>query len=541
MRESVARRRPPRRQAKRSAARGAASTRRAKPWGGRFASPPTRWSRPTRPPSPSTRASSRTTSPPRSPTPACSAASASSRRRTPTPSSAASREILDEYARGDFVLRDDLEDVHMNVEARLAEKIGAGRRPPPHRALAQRPGRHRLPHVREDAACGRAIAALARARSRALLDLAEANKSVVMPGYTHLQRAQPVLLAHHLLAYVEMFDARRRALRLRASMMPTSCRSAAARSPACRTPSTARPSPSELGFSARHREQHRCRLRPRLRRRLTSAPPRSRWCTSRASPRSWCSGRARSSPSSACPTPSPPAPASCRRRRTPTSPSWRAAAPAASIGALVAHAHDAQGPAARLQPRPPGGQAARSSTPRTRCSRRSTCSPPCSRSIEVDAKRARKAAVANYSLATDLADYLVRKGLPFREAHEAVGKLVRYAEGKDVELRRALARRAAPLLAAVRRRRARASTSWRRCARATCPAAPRRARSPPRSARARKRVDAAAQPPTRRRREKKTTRGDQARAVDPHRRLRRASPSRSARPRRAAPTTSTST
>jgi argininosuccinate lyase len=54
--------------------------------------------------------------------------------------------------------------------------------------------------------------------------------------------------------------------------------------------------------------------------------------------------------------------------------------------------------------------------------------------IEVDAKRARKAAVANYSLATDLADYLVRKGLPFREAHEAVGKLVRYAEGKNVEL-----------------------------------------------------------------------------------------------------------
>ncbi|HEY8173776.1 MAG TPA: lyase family protein, partial [Dehalococcoidia bacterium] len=54
--------------------------------------------------------------------------------------------------------------------------------------------------------------------------------------------------------------------------------------------------------------------------------------------------------------------------------------------------------------------------------------------IEVDAKRARKAAVANYSLATDLADFLVRKGLPFREAHEAVGKLVRYAESKDIEL-----------------------------------------------------------------------------------------------------------
>jgi argininosuccinate lyase len=56
--------------------------------------------------------------------------------------------------------------------------------------------------------------------------------------------------------------------------------------------------------------------------------------------------------------------------------------------------------------------------------------------IEVDAKRGRQAAVANYSLATDLADYLVRKGLPFREAHTAVGKLVRYAEGKGRELNR---------------------------------------------------------------------------------------------------------
>jgi argininosuccinate lyase len=54
--------------------------------------------------------------------------------------------------------------------------------------------------------------------------------------------------------------------------------------------------------------------------------------------------------------------------------------------------------------------------------------------IEVDSRRARAAAVANYSLATDLADYLVRKGLPFREAHGAVGKLVRHAEQRGVDL-----------------------------------------------------------------------------------------------------------
>jgi argininosuccinate lyase len=54
--------------------------------------------------------------------------------------------------------------------------------------------------------------------------------------------------------------------------------------------------------------------------------------------------------------------------------------------------------------------------------------------ITIDAERGLGAAAANYALATDLADYLVRKGLPFREAHEAVGKLVRYAEERRAEL-----------------------------------------------------------------------------------------------------------
>ncbi len=111
--------------------------------------------------------------------------------------------ILEEYARGEFRLRPELEDVHMNVEARLAEKIGAA-------AGRLHTARSRNDQVATDVrmymkdACGRAAAALL-ALQAALLDLAEANKRVVMPGYTHLQRAQPVLFAHHLLAYVEMF------------------------------------------------------------------------------------------------------------------------------------------------------------------------------------------------------------------------------------------------------------------------------------------------------------------------------------------------
>jgi argininosuccinate lyase len=54
--------------------------------------------------------------------------------------------------------------------------------------------------------------------------------------------------------------------------------------------------------------------------------------------------------------------------------------------------------------------------------------------VRVDGAGAKEAAAANYALATDLADYLVRKGLPFREAHEVVGKLVRHAESKGAEL-----------------------------------------------------------------------------------------------------------
>ena len=71
-------------------------------------------------------------------------------------------------------------------------------------------------------ACDDAVAGIIGLQA-ALLDLAEANRDVVIPGYTHLQRAQPVLLAHHLLAYFEMLDRdaqRFRSARARADEMP---------------------------------------------------------------------------------------------------------------------------------------------------------------------------------------------------------------------------------------------------------------------------------------------------------------------------------
>ena len=113
-------------------------------------------------------------------------------------------EIRGEIERGDFPFRQELEDIHLNIEARLKEKIGeaAGRL---HTA------RSRNDQIATDMrlfvleACDAAATGL-RAVRASLLDLAEANRDVVMPGYTHLQRAQPLLFAHHLLAYFEMLS-----------------------------------------------------------------------------------------------------------------------------------------------------------------------------------------------------------------------------------------------------------------------------------------------------------------------------------------------
>ena len=110
--------------------------------------------------------------------------------------------IAAEIAAGKFVFKTAIEDIHMNVEARLAELIGkpAGRL---HTA------RSRNDQIATDialwlrAACAQADR-LIQALQRALIEQAERHAATVMPGYTHLQPAQPVTLGHHLLAYVEM-------------------------------------------------------------------------------------------------------------------------------------------------------------------------------------------------------------------------------------------------------------------------------------------------------------------------------------------------
>jgi len=111
-------------------------------------------------------------------------------------------QVQAEIERGDFEFKTELEDIHLNVEARLAERIGAA-------AGRLHTARSRNDQVATDFrlwvrdAMDRAEGLLTALQS-VLIDRAEEHAATVMPGFTHLQTAQPVTLGHHMLAYVEM-------------------------------------------------------------------------------------------------------------------------------------------------------------------------------------------------------------------------------------------------------------------------------------------------------------------------------------------------
>ena len=102
--------------------------------------------------------------------------------------------------RGTLVFQPGDEDVHTAVERRVTEIAGDVGRPPPHRPQPQRPGRHRPAPVHQAGAARRRPAG-SRISSRSSSSRAQEAEDAYLPGYTHLQRAQPVLLAHHLLAH----------------------------------------------------------------------------------------------------------------------------------------------------------------------------------------------------------------------------------------------------------------------------------------------------------------------------------------------------
>ena len=130
-------------------------------------------------------------------------------------------QITEEIAKGQFEWKLDLEDVHLNIEARLTQIVGdAGKR--------LHTGRSRNDQVATDVRLWLVseidlIAGLLNDLQKSLIEVAERNVEVILPGFTHLQVAQPVSFAHHLLAYVEMFarDAERMAdVRRRTNRLP---------------------------------------------------------------------------------------------------------------------------------------------------------------------------------------------------------------------------------------------------------------------------------------------------------------------------------
>ena len=211
--------------------------------------------------------------------------------------------LAEDVAAGRLDWDGSLEDVHMNIEAALGEKVGplAGR---------LHTGRSRNDQVATDLRLWtrRAIDGLDAALldfERALVGLAESEGTAVLPGSTHIQPAQPVLLAHHLLAYVEMAERDRGRLadaRGRLNVSPLG----SGRSRARATRSTARRRrPSSTSMASPRTRSTRSRTAISWSRR--SRRSRSGWSTSAGSRRRSRGGRTRGSGSCGPPMRSRPA------------------------------------------------------------------------------------------------------------------------------------------------------------------------------------------------------------------------------------------
>ncbi len=112
-------------------------------------------------------------------------------------------EIEQEITEGKFTFQAELEDIHMNIEKALTDKIGAaGEKLHTARSRNDQVALDIRLYLRDE---GEVLNHLLTEVQKGFTRLARTNLGAIMPGYTHLQRAQPVLLSHHLLAYMEMF------------------------------------------------------------------------------------------------------------------------------------------------------------------------------------------------------------------------------------------------------------------------------------------------------------------------------------------------
>lgn len=114
------------------------------------------------------------------------------------------KEIYKEIEEGKFEFKEELEDIHMNIEAALIKKIGdIGGKLHTARSRNDQVALDIRLYLRDEI---KEIISSLKNLETSLVEIAEKNLYIIMPGYTHMQRAQPVLLSHHLMAYAHMFD-----------------------------------------------------------------------------------------------------------------------------------------------------------------------------------------------------------------------------------------------------------------------------------------------------------------------------------------------
>jgi argininosuccinate lyase len=327
-----------------------------------------------------------------------------------------------ELEQGTFPFRPELEDIHMNVERRLLELVGAvggklhtGRSRNDQIALDERL------YVKE--AVDRVGDALRRTQ-QTLVDRAEGAVDIPMPGYTHLQRAQPVLLAHHLLAYVFMLQRDRdrfAGCRERADVLPLGSGALAGTGFPVDREALAR----DLGFAAVSANSldavsdrdyiveflaasaitgmHLSRLAADL----------TLWATAEFGFVEFSDAFATGS--SIMPQKKNPDVAEIIRGKSGRLYGNLMAVLTAMKGLPLAYNSDMQEDKEPFFDSLDTLEAVLAVLP------------PMLGSLTFRADRMRRAAGEDYSTATDLADYLVRAGLPFRQAHEVVGRVVRFA------------------------------------------------------------------------------------------------------------------
>ncbi len=339
------------------------------------------------------------------------------------------RDIQTEIERGDFAWSLSLEDVHMNIEARLTERIGvAGKKLHTGRSRNDQVATDIRLYLRDE------IDAIDQEIKRlqiALLDAAEREADTILPGFTHLQVAQPVSFGHHLLAWFEMLVRDRERLRdcrKRVNVMPLGAAALAGTSYPIDRTYTAK----LLGFAAVAENSldavsdrdfaiefaaaaslimtHLSRFSEEL----------ILWTSAQFDfvvlPDRFCTG------SSIMP-----------QKKNPDVPELVRGKSGRVSGALVALLTLMKGqPLAYNKDNQEDKEPLFDAVDTVKsCVRVYADMVP---AIEAKRDNMYQSALRGFATATDLADYLVRKGMPFRDAHEVVGRAVRYGieRGKDL-------------------------------------------------------------------------------------------------------------